>query len=1330
MLQKPTANQSTLVAWSPKGKHIAIGLQTGDILTFSLANKSTPNKHIPPTADAILASLNWLGPGHTFRTSYAAQDGTPAKQHIITLDAKTSTATYMAPDHPFPAYDRTQQNAYVLNLPKWDGDSPSSDESKSLTIVGDLSSVDLEILGNIGTRWFRQSQDNPLTLPLDSAMDDTVLLALDVDLTDAAGGAPIMYAYLNDGSLQGWHVEHSKRYVGMLTPIPSSSTLQTPMQAQESKDTDMALESAAPTPPAVSSFSSFTQPASAFVGQQTSVFGKAGFGQTQGTSAFGQSSFGQPAFGQTSPGAFGQTNQTNNNTTSSSKPASGFGAFAGGAFGSGSTGGFGSNTTNAFGGSSFSSTQTSHAFGQSSFTNAPAATTTASNTLSPNVSPTITQEASMSDDTPGFGGLSLGSTTSTDSKAVNSMFGSFGLPSTPSSQTEPSSTFGGGGLLKPATGFGAFSGLTSSGAFDPNNKPASSVNAFSSPTPKASNNSSGFGQTGFTQPAFGQTAFGSTSFGKPAFGQPALGKTGFGASSATTTPTTSSGGFGAFASAPKSLTSAAEQVQPSAFSSTESKPAASGGFSAFSSAAPTSFGSTLLAPSSKPSSGTGFASFAFPTSTALAAEAPKPATSASTRTSVLGTALDASSSTTSPFSPLASDAKTNIRDETLVKPAAISPPSSPEPVKAVSAFGTTTSTTLSSPPPPVVGGAFANLQTTPSSFKPAAGFGAFGSTTPTDSPFFKKPEQTPPVVSAFAPISPSPSTKTSTTATPAFGSPSILGAAKSPFTPTTPATPTTPTKTTTTGGAFASFGGSSSTFGSFSSPKTSFSDLLKTGGEESRDPEKPSTSSTPTKDERVEAAESKQPLQTRTSVFGTPKADETKPVSVFAPITKDGSATSVDKGKSRAVDTGVDGPSLSLEETSYSNISLSSTSSSYVDVEEEPSSTKDEGEEGEIQDAGDFLTDDELVEGEISSEDGSVSEEEAEEEELATPLPTAVPLPASRSTSATPQPEVPKIEVSDDGKESSGREQSTTPPGTPPREVKPSHVAPLPSTSSSGSSPFGIGLGRPSTRPTRRSPLANAVVLDEEGGEEKGETLSTEAEEGSSFSAKVPTLSSTAIKGAGSLPTPPSVTPPTLGLKSPPPEQKTLVPTSSFNFGVGPRPATAPPVSTSSASSTSATPTAPVARAATAPATSPPLLFTPKPTNVPVSTAFAPPTFSFGRAASPVPPPTPATKSIFGTPTMTPPAIGTVPTKGLVPPPTNGQGLFAKGPLQPQGQASGFLPLGSKPVISPAPPVKTEEAILEEGMQKECVNLVKAVEKAMEEVLLSMTDLCSMADES
>jgi len=83
------------------------------------------------------------------------------------------------------------------------------------------------------------------------------------------------------------------------------------------------------------------------------------------------------------------------------------------------------------------------------------------------------------------------------------------------------------------------------------------------------------------------------------------------------------------------------------------------------------------------------------------------------------------------------------------------------------------------------------------------------------------------------------------------------------------------------GGAFASSSGSSSPSGSFSAPKKSFSDLRMTGGEESQDPEKLSTSSTPTKDEKVEAAESKQPLQTRTSFFGTPKADKTKAILGF-----------------------------------------------------------------------------------------------------------------------------------------------------------------------------------------------------------------------------------------------------------------------------------------------------------------------------------------------------------------------------------------------------------------------------------------------------------------
>jgi nucleoporin NUP159 len=791
-------------------------------------------------------SLHWLGPGHTFRTSYAAQDNSPAKQHIITFDIKSSTATYVAPDHPFPAYDRTQQNAYLLSFPKWDEDHASNEESKSLTIVADFSSVDVEVLGNVGNKWFRQSQDNPLTLPLDNSMDDTILLSLVADLTDTTAGAPLVYAYLNDGSIQGWHAEHSKRYIGLLSPGISSSVLSQP---QEAKDTEMISDSATPI-----MANTFGQPDSVFE-QKPTAFGRTGFSQ-QGTSTFGQPSFGQPSFGQAS---FGQSNQTNNNTISpfsSLKPATGFGTFA-----TTRTGEFGS--TSSFSGFG-SSASTSHTFSQGSLANA-TPTKSKSDALSPNISPTITQEASMSDSTTGFGGLSLG-TAASETKPTNSMFGSFGTPATTSNQTESLGSYGSGGVVKPASGFGAFGGLKTSGAFDSNGKPPSTVTAFASPISQTQTSSSGFGQTSFGQSAFGQTGFGSNS-SKSAFGQPAFGKTSFG-TTPTTTMASSSGGFAAFAKAPTNFTSPSTTTQPSVFGSQEPKPQASGGFSAF--ASPT-LGSTTSSPgfmdnsTSKQPSGVGvqesklgvsggFAAFASPAQTPFGSAtsgpsvggfnsppkefspfAPTPdlgsksklATPVATRTSVFGTPLETTSGPSFSKYSVSTTPK-----ETATRPITMSPPSSPEPKPA--------SANVS--PKPTMGGAFANIHTTPSSFQPAVGFGAFGSTTPKDSPFFKKPEQTSP----SSPFTPKFSSITSgSTTTPAFGSTSVLGPSKPAFGSTTPTTPT-PVKSTTTpslgGGAFSAFSGSSSPLAVVAGQKKSFSDLLKTGGAENRDPEKSSCS--------------------------------------------------------------------------------------------------------------------------------------------------------------------------------------------------------------------------------------------------------------------------------------------------------------------------------------------------------------------------------------------------------------------------------------------------------------------------------------------------------
>ena len=1251
-------------------------------------------------------SLHWLAPGHTFRTSYAAQDNSPAKQHIITFDVKSSTATYVAPDHPFPAYDRTQQSAFLLSFPKWDEDQSSNEEGKSLTIVADFSSVDIEVLGNVGNKWFRQSQDNPLTLPLDNSMDDTILLSLVADLTDTTAGAPIMYAYLNDGSIQGWHAEHTKRYIGLLTPGTSSSVLS---QSQEAKDTEMGSDSATPT-----MANAFSQRGSVFE-QQPTTFGQTGFSQ-QGTSTFGQPSFGQPSLGQPSFGqpSFGQSNQTNNTTSpfGSFKPATGFGTFATRTSEFGSTSSF-----SGFG----SSASTSHTFSQGNLANA-TPTKSKSDALSPNISPTITQEASMSDSTTGFGGLSLG-TAASETKPVNSMFGSFGTPAITSNQTESSSPFGNGGVVKPASGFGAFGGLKTSGAFDSNGKPPSTVTAFVSPVSQIQPSSSGFGQTSFGQPAFGQTGFGSNS-GKSAFGQPAFGKTSFG-TTPTTTMAPASGGFAAFAKAPTNFTSPSTTTQPG-FGAQESKPQALGGFSAFASATPAPLGSTTSSPGimdkstskqppgvgeqeSKPEVLGGFAAFTSPaqTSFGLATSGPsvggfnsapkgfspfaltsstpdpgpksepsKPATP--TRTSVFGTPLETTSG-----SPSSKDTVSTPK-ETPTRPITMSPPSSPEPKPASADVS----------PKPTVGGAFANIHTTPSSFQPAVGFGAFGSTTPKDSPFFKKPEPSSPFTPKFSAI-----TSGSTTTTPAFGSTSVLGPSKPAFGSTTPKTPT-PVKSTTTpslgGGAFSAFSGSSSPLAVVAGQKKSFSDLLKTGGAENRDPEKP-----PLIPKKAEGeSNGAKPQETRASVFGTQTRDSKKSGNVFLLTSQifstenqdQGAATSEDKGKGKlkASDTS---ESAGREE-SFTNVSLSSASSSFVEVD------KDEGEfdqNSDQDDRSDFLTDEELSEEEGSDEESLPEEDEVKQSP--TPSPTAVPL-VSRSPSATPQPEV-KIQVSDVShlpiQEPPSREESTTPPGTPLKEVK-SLTLNGPSTTSS----LAIGLGRPSTRPVRRSPLANAVLLEGNETQEEAPLDSKKPEEAESPSInsrrKTPNIP-TSTKGPGSLPTPPSATPPSPDLQSPSLDtftKKPTVPVPFSPFSFGPRPVTTPPASSMFGHVADKS----------APITMPPPI---------VRATTAPTTMSSQRQSlfGTQPPNTPASR--FSMPSFTPPiSAGTASTFPPLPKAPNGtpDPITSTTSATKQSQA---VPSSSGLPLTQASKTQGKE-IMEEGMQKECVNLVKTVEKEIEEV--------------
>lgn len=1420
-------------------------------MTFSLNNKSAPHKHLPPTADAILVSLNWLGPGHTFRTSYSAQSDAPPKQHIITLDTKSSTATYFAPDHPFPSFDRNQQSAYILCLPRWDEDA-SGEGNKSLIVVGDASSVDLEVLGNIGNEWYRQSQENPLTLPLDKSMDDTMVLALDVDLSAANTGIPVMYAYLNDGTLQGWQVKHSKPYIGMVSAQGLPSTLpQSSVQSQDlgSKDSDMAgLSSTTDTSP----FGQ--QVTSSFGPQQSNTFGQSPFGQqpSQNAPVFGQSSFGQltqsgspPTFSSASAsGPFGQAGQTN--TTASSfgssavKPSPGFGAF-----GNVSSGIFGSGSSS---GGPFSNLHsgTTNVFGQGNF----GANNVNSDSASPSHSSDMTREASMSDSTGGFGGMSLGSATPTNSNAVNSMFGTFAAAPV---GAPIQSAFG--GIVQPATGFGAFNNLKPSNNFEPN-KPTTTTSAFT-PAPQALT-SSGFGQSGFASPAFGKS-----SFGQPAFGKQSLG----------TTPSSSASGFAAFANTPATFGNPPAPAKTSAFGSPEIKAASSGtasGFSAFASGSPTTFGSALEASKSADSnkdSGGAFSAFASSTPTtftsslgaaniskssgggfnAFAVESPAafgtaPVTSttlentpkasvsaggfasfASNSSTTPGTALKVSENAarTSVFgTPTASKVFSSIAESPFASPTiksaslgdsaltrntintpggspqsafAISPPSSPEPGVRASSSPYGNSNTPSTPPHVPTApssNAFSNIQMTPSAFKPAAGFGAFGSAvTPPTSPFFKKPDDKPPV-SAFSNLLPQAKSSTTPVSTPTFGSPSALGGPKSIFPPVSPPTPTVLKPTTSDG--FGAFSGSTGGFGAFAGQKKSFSELLKTGD---ADPVKPSTPlafSTPSSKDLPEKTTPK----AITSISGLPsvisdssskKEDDAKddkqttPKSVFSALSAS-SPGKVDKAGKGRIDAAVPaddgkGPLSTNEvvssgtisdEPSYGTISSSSATSSFVDIKADQESDGDAEEDADDEgddDVNTFLSED-------ASSDGSYEDQESAEESSAAedsetidsppPEPAAVPLPKSRSPSATPQPEVPKIQVSPSPPSeekssrssslSPAREPSTTPPGTPAKESKPligssPGNAPIPS-------PFGIGLGRPSTRPTRSSPLANAVLSGHDDEEDNKLKLSQPAAVAlkSVFDILPVKVQTESSEGQ----------PPSDKRPKTPPLSSTMGGSSFFasaSSSDAPKPSTAPagssiakvnaavslPFSFQKPTAMASSPSVFVSLGPS-PSTQVPDIQRPSSTPTPTHLNFfgTPPPASANSSPSPsvFNVPLVNTKTLTTTTSLTPAPHGPVVIKPLVFPPIPTLTKSTSGPSTPMGPPS-FFATPSQPTPPPqstmfkAPPAdlfasssafsvpqKPPAAIaaqvaLEEGMQKECIYSVTLADKELEEVSIS-----------
>ncbi|GAW05800.1 hypothetical protein LENED_007680 [Lentinula edodes] len=970
-------------------------------------------------------------------------------------------------------------------------------DDRLLVVVGDMSCTDLEVIGNIGNEWYQQSQENPLSIPLDKESEDTVLLSLQVDFTDTdptEGGHPIIYAYLNDGTLQGWYVDHpeKKPYGGMVGASANIST-STSTSSQPQHNPAFGAQSSSS-----SAFSNAQAPSP---------------GQTSATTAFGHSSFGRTGF----------VVQPATESTSNYGPSNSSGGFAN----------YSSNSASPFGPGDFASS----ASNTSSFGN----TTIES-------SPQITRDASMSDSTPAFVGLSLGDSSESPKptstfNGTGNMFGSpspLPLPPThPANQPAQTSVFGSGSgnVIKPATGFGAFGGPTS-GSFGVFGNTGNTTNnaftggAFSAQPTKtsafASNSEQSRPGSGFGQPSFGQSSFGKPSFGQPTFAQlkpaeinPSSG--GFSAfsqsptsfmSAAPSSPMSKSNaggdGFASFAGTPSTFASAMSSgksafggVSASGTDNTKEQKSESNSFSAFASKGPSPFGqSENKTPSpfgSQSPSGGAFSNFAsngpsvfgkpVQMGTSVFGGTKSESHSVFEQPSA-GSAFGALKSVSSSVfgQPAPSTSQVAFRDResvpsthdhekehpvSLIKSEPGSPtlPSSPDSdIVKPSTFPVKATTT-------------GNLQTSSSYLKPASGFGAFGNTMPNSSPFLRdNTDDEKPAVSPFGSLGSAKSvlsTNLSSPSTdPTFGATSQLGfgfGLKASTSSSSPVAASTSSATTT---PFSAFSGTPSPFAAVGGTTKSFGDLLKEGS--------PKATSEPPK-----------------FASSTPPASP----SAAAKQIRDGDKTVPGDEEKRKM----------IEDTNEE--SVLSTSSSYVEI---PRPAKQEDEEEKVPDSDDELEghleqhghdDDDDDEGDFLSESfdshsGEEQLEEGESEEVegkessdepspsSSPEPTEIPLPPSRSRSNTPQAETPRTEpnspspsTSEDTESSrlsTIREESTTPPGTPTKSQTTSSsaiLAPAPINAPLTT----LGIGRPSTRPTRSSPLANKPLTGAEEQDDEEE---------------------------------------------------------------------------------------------------------------------------------------------------------------------------------------------------------------------------------------------------
>ncbi|KZT06115.1 uncharacterized protein LAESUDRAFT_726338 [Laetiporus sulphureus 93-53] len=1051
----------TSVFWSPTGKEVALGLESGEITAYDPTKVYVMTAVVPRAGDTAQAVLGakWLSKTELF----AAYTPSPisvenSQAHFgITLDLeekKFTTTSFLPLYLPFPGL---RPPATIMPMLRdWD-------PAKYLIFVTDACTTDISLISNINDYWFKQEleESSTPTVPLDEELNETVLLGMEFDLTDNAPyqfiGAseevtelppsPILYAYVTDGTIIGWHVVNTKGFpypgmvhmasqpiqpqesqmpaapppavmaTGAILPPPEPSPIEVESPATTIAATATSFQAPQPVPPTPASPVDDVMASEADNGLLSLSLGETGAAQDaskERPSMFGNfPTAASGDAGQSSPAGFSGDNM---------KPVSGFAAF-GGSFG-------------AFGSSVPSSTPTLSSLNEAK--------------------------------TQGFG---------------QSAFG------------QPSS-FGKSFFAPPASGHAAFG------------QPTSSQSALSQPiTTQPGFGASGFGasgfvSSGFVSSGFAASGFGSSSFGKPpSTSQPAASSSGSGfAAFAETSPATLNFGTTTDTKPAWTATPSSDNQEMEVSAKEQPQPASSGGqtsdlfsFRGSSQQAATTFSQSLFGeqPPSSPqpavlsdSSNNAFTAFASSgTATfgsASSSTEPKSAlTMAASSTDISATIKEPPKFSFSFGEPPKPSASTESSKAFSTFAATIKPPTLNEPSKPSFSFGQAAKSTTPNESAQPATAAFGQISfgqppsfASPSAVGSGSAFAAFAQASPsTLGPVPSKPETKP----VWATTSSGPAVKTEAEAKepskPVVDGEQAIKAAPALMPSSQPAQESVQAGTSSYSapepGAFGQlkttpygFGKIDTGFGGFGTPISASSPFFKAA-------------------KGMEGSQLATGIQSAFSPTSIPGSS----TSAFANLnagTKSDAIRGLSPASPKFVTASVRRP---LPRKSYEEMIRESDAEHGWAASEEKGEEEQEASEDE---SSSFLS-------ESSSEElGSGSEEE----ELAEPRPDIKEVPSTspasaehvvESTAARSDAEksaslssgIPSPAGQEKAQSSPVAASSTTPPGSPSGMTSTPSAAQMPPPPVAPYVSQAFSFGRPSTRPVRSSPLASQSVTSD-----------------------------------------------------------------------------------------------------------------------------------------------------------------------------------------------------------------------------------------------------------